>query len=291
MDYLNWKYYLNTYPDLRLNGINTERDALQHWYNHGKTEGRRSHENIYISLTSIFQNQDILMKTCESLINQTLLPDKIFIYLSELPYLLDLGFKDKLISNNNLQTFLERHSNLINIKWVENEGPYRKLLPLLKEKWNEECIIITVDDDTIYDKGLIKNMINDYKIHNCVINYRGFTPSCKNLNNFNYHKRDKLVNKHLYNFPTGKGGILYKPSFFYKTTNLIFNKDVYMHCCKTQDDIWFYLVRIKNNIYCYIDAKQYMSKDNSNKYALYTNYNSKNDSNTIALLNVLKNIF
>jgi hypothetical protein len=291
MNFFDWKYYLNKYPNLVLNGICNEQQALKHWNDHGINERRQSHEYIYISLTSIFQNQDILLKTCESLINQTQLPDNIFIYLSELPYLLDAGFKNKIITNKSLQTFLKKYSNLIIIKWVDNEGPYRKLLPLLKEKWTEDCIIITVDDDTIYDINLIKNMINDYKKYNCVINYRGFTPKCKSLNYFNYHDRDTLINKHLYNFPTGKAGILYKPNFFHKTDNLIFNKNIYMNFCKSQDDVWFYLLRIKNNIFCYIDNKLYMSKDNTNgKCSLYENYNSKDDANTKVLLNTVQHI-
>ena len=36
----------------------------------------------YISLTSIFRNQDILLMTLQSIIIQTIKPDKIFLYLS-----------------------------------------------------------------------------------------------------------------------------------------------------------------------------------------------------------------
>jgi hypothetical protein len=37
-----WKYYLGKYPDLRANGIHSEAQALEHWNNHGKHEGRIS---------------------------------------------------------------------------------------------------------------------------------------------------------------------------------------------------------------------------------------------------------
>ena len=36
----NWIYYLNKYPDLKNNGVNTFNKALEHWTNHGKNEGR-----------------------------------------------------------------------------------------------------------------------------------------------------------------------------------------------------------------------------------------------------------
>ena len=162
---------------------------------------------------------------------------------------------------------------------MKNEGPYRKLIPLLKEKWEEDCIIITIDDDTIYDKRLIENMVNDYNKYNCVINYRGFTPKMDNFCEFDYETRDKLCHLHLFNFCTGKGGILYKPEFFHKTKELIFNKGIYLNKCKTNDDIWFYILRVMNNIKAYVDKKKYMTGDLQTK-GLYLNYNMKNNNNT-----------
>ena len=245
---------------------------------------------IYISLTSIFNNQDILLITLQSIINQSILPDKIYLYLSEEPYLLDKGFYDKKITNENLIKFIENNSKLININWVENEGSYRKLLPLLKEKWNDDCIIITIDDDTIYDKNLIKNLVNDYNKNKCVINYRGFTPKMNKLQEFDYTiRKNNFIKNDIYNFPTGKGGILYKPIFFHKTGDLIFNKELYMNYCSKQDDVWFYLVRIKNNINCYIDIKKWQIKDLTNG-GLYLSFNNKNNNNTKVFHNILNQL-
>jgi hypothetical protein len=44
MKQFNWKYYLDKYPDLRMNGVHTEQQALQHWIDYGEKEGR--HCNI-----------------------------------------------------------------------------------------------------------------------------------------------------------------------------------------------------------------------------------------------------
>lgn len=242
---------------------------------------------IYISLTSIYQNQDILLDTLKSIINQTIKPDKIFLYLSEEEYILDSGFKNKNIPNNNLLNFISEN-NVIDLIWVKNTGSYRKLLPLLENKWNEDCIIITIDDDTIYDENLIKNLTEDYSKYKCVIGYRGFTLNYTNENDFDYNKRhSKLHNLSLYNFLTGKGGILYKPQFFHKTKSLIFNDNIYMNTCNTHDDIWFYILRILNNINCYINNKKWMVKDNS-KTGLYLSYNAKNNGNTHAFKNTIK---
>ena len=67
---------------------------------------------------------------------QTRKPDKIFLYLSEDSQLLDTGFKDKKITNLNLLKFIN-DTPLIDIRWVKNIGSYRKLLPILKDKWEK----------------------------------------------------------------------------------------------------------------------------------------------------------
>ena len=239
---------------------------------------------VYISLTSIFKNQSQLLETLVSITKQTYLPKKIFLYLSEEPYLLDTGFKDKKITNLELLNFLYKNKNFIELVWVNNEGSYRKLLPLLKKKWNEDCIIITIDDDTVYVENLIENLINDYNRHKCVTCYFGFTPKSSisgKVEDFNSRDRGSLINKHIYNFPMGKGGILYKPQFFHKTNELIFNKNFYIKICSKQDDLWFYMVRVLNNVECFLDTKKYMSKDLSN-IGLFHTYNSKNNANTLS---------
>ena len=209
---------------------------------------------------------------------QTKVPDKIFLYLSEESYILDTGFKDKKITYSDLLKFINNNS-IIDIKWVENTGSYRKLLPLLKDKWDEDCIIITIDDDTIYDTNLIENLINDYNEQKCVIGYRGFTPSFDKLENFDYLKSDKSQHLPLYIFFTGKGGILYKPQFFHKTHDLIFNDKIYLDTCHTCDDIWFYIVRLLNNVKGYLGNKNYHVNDLTNN-GLYSNFNRHNNNNT-----------
>lgn len=243
---------------------------------------------IYISLTSIFANQSRLVQTLQSILKQSRLPDKIFLYLSEEPYILDDGFSNKKITNPSLLK-LVTDTSIINVKWVKNTGSYRKLIPLLQEKWGEDCIIITIDDDTVYVNTLIDNLVSGYNEHKCVVGFRGFTPLFDNISNFDYHKRDKLQQLSLYNFLTGVGGILYTPDFFKKTKNLIFNEEVYLNTCDKQDDIWFYLVRVLNDIPCYIGTNKWLSQDISGK-GLSINFNSINNNNTIALNNTIKRL-
>lgn len=237
-------------------------------------------ESVYISLTTIFRNQEKAYLAIQSILNQTKKPDKIFLYLSEDKSFFDEGFKNKKITNENLLGLVNR--NKIDIIWGKDIGPYGKLLPLLKQKWEEDCIIITIDDDTVHSNNLIENLVADYFKHKCVINYRGFTPQFDTIENFNYKKRKTAEQKlSLYNFPTGKGGVLYKPEFFHKTKDLIFNEEIYLDTCDKQDDIWFYLLRILNNINCFIGRKKWEQRSMLS-FGLYLNFNKKNNTNTVA---------
>lgn len=243
---------------------------------------------IYISLTSIYKNQNLLLQTLQSILKQTCMPNKIFLYLSEEPHIFDTGFKDRKITNLNLLNFIDNNS-IIEVKWVKNTGSYRKLLPLLKDKWNKDCIIITIDDDTIYYENLIKNLVDDYNKYNCVISYRGFTPLFNKFENFDYEIRGNQKSNSLYNFATGRGGILYKPDFFKKTNDLIFNDEIYKNTCDKQDDIWFYLLRILNNVNCYLAFKKWQTRDIVN-HGLYYHWNKKNNNNTKAFKNTYEKL-
>ena len=278
--------------------------------------------NIYISLTSIYQNQHILIQTLNSILKQTIITNnkslfnkseqkslfnkseqkslfnnnniiKCYIYLSTEPYLIDTGFVNKKITNEKLITLLNNNKDFFEIKWCKNTGPYRKLLPLLKEKWKEDCLIITMDDDIVYHPILVENLVNDYNKYKCCINYRGYTMDYdKSIREIEYRKmKQKLVNSSLYNFSTNGAGTVWHPSFFHKTNDLILNKKLFMELCPTSDDIWYNFCRIANGISCYINnnrkLKPYVLKWNTTTYALYKKYNWVDNLNTENIKNVI----
>lgn len=234
--------------------------------------------NIYVSLTSIVDNQNALCQTLNSIKQQTTEPKKCFLYLSEDPYLLDRGFYHKII-NPQLQDILNTN-DMFELQWVKNTGPYRKLLPLLKDKINEDCLIIAIDDDTVYDRDMIKNYIEHYKKYDCTIAARSYTMKFDTIDNVTYKDSSPLNRLNLYNFHTGKGGVLYTPKFFNKSLDHFFDEKLYKECCPFGDDIWFNLHRIANGVKCYIPEQSSYTADNTTRFGLWNNLNSKNDNNT-----------
>lgn len=225
---------------------------------------------INVSLTSIYANKDILQKSITSLLNQTMKPDAIYLYLSHERYLLDSGF-------TKIPEWLSRLP--ITVRFVPNDGPYRKLIPLLKEKWDSDEVIITVDDDTVYAPNLVETMVEEYKRSgNCV--------GCRvvHLEDLRTYTLSQFKPVHVNNFHTGKGAVLYHPSMFKKRvhpfiTDAIFNER-YAFFCPTNDDIWFNLWRIYNGVACTVVLdKTYMVRDFTNKdFALYKHYNEEKNT-------------
>ena len=64
---------------------------------------------VYISMTSMFRRQDRLFICLKSILNQSYIPNKIYIYLSEDKSFFDDGFKDKKITNESLLTLISEN--------------------------------------------------------------------------------------------------------------------------------------------------------------------------------------
>ena len=257
---------------------------------------------VYCSLTSTFQNQNLLLQALKSLLSQTLYFDKCFIFLSEddwcfrlldkTPVVRRNGFPNKAITCVPLKNFLEKYSDQFEVKWVKNTGPFRKFLPILKEKFNEDCLIITLDDDQIYNDNLIKNYVECYILKKCCVSFRSFRV-LNFLNskfyypkNQDFRKKQSIANdtKHFFNFSTGVAGTLYKPEFFKKTESIIFDEGLYNSCCPTADDQWFFFCRLANEVEMYSKIFNFRIKDITDyKNCLYCSYNNNIDTQSLKL--------
>lgn len=240
---------------------------------------------LYVSLTSISGHEAMLHQSLTSLLVQSRTPDRIFVHLSREPYLFDRGFPDGWDSvQEPVRTLISENANLIEVKWVPNTGSFRKFLPLLTEKLNEDCLIVSVDEDTVYHPQLLENMIVDFEQNggNVCVNSRGFTlKQVKGV--YSYEDRDAVVTPiALHNFATGKGGILYHPSMFAKYFPVMNDPLLIARLCPTSHDIYFNLWRWANGYPVLLTTdRQWMVKDMTDKArSMFDQFNSKNGANT-----------
>ena len=228
---------------------------------------------VYVSMTTMFQRQRQCAQALLSLVNQTVPPKQICLYVSEKPYLLDKGIR-RYCLDPSLVEILGKHRQVL-VEWVENEGPYRKLLPFLKRFWEREnAIVVTCDDDVVYKPNFLETAISLWKEKQCCIGFEGsrIHPSL-HYNSFASGKGTQ----DLWNLATGVGGILYETKWF--SNKAMFDWKEYPYT----DDLWFTAWRIAANILCYIHSESSIERTIAiqTNQTLWTAYNSGKNSETL----------
>ncbi len=195
-------------------------------------------KQIIVSLTTYGKRIFEVFLTIESLMQQTIKPNKIILWLSK-----------EQESERIPQSLTLQCNRGLEIKYYKDIRSYKKLIPTLIQYPND--VIITVDDDIVYHYDFIENMVQSYiNSPNCI-----FATIVKemvlcgkdNIVNYkNWNIRQDCF-KSLTNFPIGCGGVIYPPNCFDEE---IFNERIFMSLCPFGDDIWFKAMSLKKNILC-----------------------------------------
>ncbi len=240
---------------------------------------------VYVSLTSIFANQRRVACVLRSLVEQTRPPDRIFLHLSEEPYLKDAGFPGRNLTEDELVSTLDRYRDRVEVRWVPNRGPYRKLLPLLAELYGREehFAVLTVDDDTEYHPGVVEALLGDGAPVRCL---RGFAIAAEcpgDLGRWGYFRRRRISQgTALMSFSTGVGGVLYRREAFEAVKDILLDESIYLDCCPTNDDIWFNFLRIANGVPMTVVDAPYVTLDRTNREtSLWKNFNGAGNNQQI----------
>ncbi|MBD5329075.1 MAG: hypothetical protein HDS03_04210 [Bacteroides sp.] len=191
---------------------------------------------IIVSLTSYGKRLYEVGVTIESIMQQTMPPNRIVLNLDKEAESLPIPI--------TLQRLMKRGLEINIIP--DHIRSYKKLLPTLQLFPN--AIIITVDDDCIYEFDLIERLFNSYlKYPNAVSAVRVHSILLgKDGKPLPYHKwqvANAFAEKGNRLFPTGVGGVLYPPGTF---STEVFNQEVFTRLAPTADDIWFHAMAIMN---------------------------------------------
>ncbi len=188
-------------------------------------------EELIVSLTSYSKRFRTLPLVLFSLQNQTVLPDKIEVWIEE---------NDKSLLPDKIYSFKN-----VDIKFCENGlYSYKKIIPSLKE--NDNRFIATFDDDIIYPVNSLEALILKSKEYpNDIIANRIHEIKLKNSIPDSYNKWQKnFFGESNLSFFTSGGGALFPPKCFYKD---IFDKKSFMDLCPSADDIWLNWMAKLNN--------------------------------------------
>jgi len=237
---------------------------------------------LTVSLTTIDSRLPHLHRVIESLHQQDVSPKEIRLHISREPYLLDKGISPDDPHLKELQKF-----PLLRVKWVDNTGPYRKIVPFLQEHFSHHVatdeLFVTVDDDTLYPPEFLRRLLETYEKHDCVVAFRGRAMALEDAEIATYPTWGiGLDYPSMSNLPTGKDGVLYSTRFF---TRDFVRLDDAIALAPTADDLWIKWqcglngvpAIVLNPIACTSDYKGFPVVDYSKEYrgnSLYSSYNA-----------------
>jgi len=229
-----------------INFINPLKSLPVQWYysvkkTYQQLDGCNGNHHIVVSLTSFPARFGTLHFAIKSILNQSMKPNLVFLCLT----------KEEVSDESELpESVLELKKYGLQIFFAdENLKPHNKYYYAIKQY--PESLIITVDDDNIYDKNLVHDLYASYVKHPAVISARRVHKIIKDDKNsvlpynkwlYEYKKETKPSYDLL---ATGVGGALYPPGILPLET---FDAKRIRELCINADDIWLKFMELKNDI-------------------------------------------
>ncbi|QGX92325.1 glycosyltransferase family 2 protein [Tatumella sp. TA1] len=195
---------------------------------------------IIVNLTTTSNRLHLCSATVFSLIQQSLLPEKIIIWVSESGYLSDEGVLSIPEWVNFLNGFLKYKEHVIEVRYTTNTGPYRKIIPALRT-FAKDDILVYADDDVIYGEEWLKKIITRFQINNgefiVAPRVRLIKKNILNINK-SYNAYPICFSDSLLEYQyiiTGVGGCALSISH---VDNVFISMDDYLDVAPTTDDLW-----------------------------------------------------
>lgn len=190
---------------------------------------------IVVSLSSSETNFDDLELTLYSIFNQSVLPDRVILWLSDFYDLTEVPYSITRYIKNGLE-----------IRFVDNKKSFTKIIYALKELQNS--IIITADDSILYPRDWLKKLYHSYisspkdiHVHMAykIVTNHSKISSCREWTEY---AKDETASFQY--FPECSCGVLYPPNCFVRD---VFREDIYDKKVNASWDVWSWIMAIVSN--------------------------------------------
>ena len=238
--------------------------------------------NVIVSLTSYPARIGTVHLTVKTLLNQTIRPKAVILWLAK------DQFPDG--EGNLPKRLLKLKDKGLTIRFCDDLRPHKKYYYAMKESPN--AYVITADDDILYPENLIELLMSTSKkypdtvvctwAHEIIPDDNGDVFSADKW----VYSRGGTVPSYTL-IPTGVGGVLYPP---HSLSEEVFNKAAIEKLCLNADDLWLKAMGlIKGTKAVRIDrpAKVYFSILKTQKSGLYYD-NALEDRNSVAWRNIME---
>lgn len=195
---------------------------------------------VIISLTSFPAAIPYVVPTVKSLLQGSVLPDKIVLYLTF------SQFGEKVLPVELVK--LVEDNPIFEIRNYDRDiRSYRKLVPALSDF--PESVIVTVDDDVAYDRHMLRDLLHLHEqFPDAILAHRAkrIKPGqpyrkWKKLRWYHFlGKKNKLSCDII---QTGVGGVLYPP---HSLKADMIDESLFTKLAPTTDDIWFWAAAVAN---------------------------------------------
>lgn len=209
-------------------------DRMLHSTAPGTTTARLCDHEVIVSLTTYGKRLYDVPLTIESIMQGSMLPNRIVLWLS----------KD--LRNTPLPIALQRQQQRgLEVAFCEDIRSFKKLVPSLRKY--PEAVIITIDDDSLYVYDLVEKLVKMHREHpehvlgnwvNRIILGSSGRPEPP----YKWVRQSEDVGATFLNMAVGVAGILYPP---HSLDPEVTNEEVFMDICKYADDVWFYAMALK----------------------------------------------
>lgn len=202
----------------------------------------RQAPGVVVSLTSFPAAIPYATLAVQSILNGSVLPDKVVLYLTFSQFG-DDGLPRDLLA-------LAERNPVFEIRNYDRDiRSYRKLIPALADF--PEAVIVTIDDDVAYHRHMLRDLLRLHEqMPRVILAHRAKRmkpgkPYRKWSKYRWYSFLFKKIHSSFKNIQTGVGGVLYPP---HSLKEEMLDVDLFTAIAPTTDDIWFWAAAVANGI-------------------------------------------
>lgn len=197
-------------------------------------------QQVIVSLTSFPAAISYATLAVQSILEGSVLPDKVVLYLTFEQF-------DKEGLPEGLLNLAKENPRFEVRNYPKEIRSYRKLIPALLDF--PDAIVVTIDDDVKYHKHMLRDLLRLHEqIPNAILAHRAkrIKPgkAYRKWRKFRwYHFLFRRIHRDYRNIQTGVGGVLYPP---HSLKPEMLDVELFTQIAPTTDDIWFWAAGVAN---------------------------------------------